>query len=106
MSTFYLMPSRPELGEKFTGYLQALFPGLDWSSANWGELAELLGEAATRHPDVYVVFREELPESEDPAAALAEGFGAEPGDTVIEVGPGGSTARRWQLCLAPRAAEV
>jgi len=110
VSTFYLLPSRPVLGERFAAYLETLFPGLNWSSAAWPELADLLGDLAARRSDVYVVFGEDLSHGEDPARALADGFGAEPGDEIIEVGPGDRPGEmrthRRQLgedCL-PRAA--
>jgi hypothetical protein len=101
MSTFYLLPPRPLLGARFAAYLRTLFPGLDWSAAGWPDLAELLGAAASHHADVYVIYREDLPEGEEPARALADGFGAEAGDEVVEVctgpTPGALTTRRWQL---------
>jgi hypothetical protein len=101
VSTFYLLPPRPLLGERFAGFLQSLFPGLDWDCSMRLNLAEALGDAASSHPDVFVVYREDLPEGDPPARALAEGFGAEAGDEVIEVRAGGSpgemTARRWKV---------
>ena len=101
MSTFYLLPPRPYLGERFAHYLQSLFPGLTWDSAAWGNLADGLAAAATCHADVYVVYREELPDGEDPARALADGFGAEPGDEVIELRaasrPGELAVRHWRV---------
>lgn len=97
MSTFYLLPPRPYLGERFASYLQGLFPGLRWDRAVWSNLADGLAAAATCQPGVYVVYREELPEGEDMERALADGFGAEPGDEVIEVRPGEPAARRWQV---------
>ncbi len=104
MSTFYLLPPRPYLGEHFAGYLQTLFPGLHWDRAVWANLAEGLAAAATCHPGVYVVYREELPEGEDPARALADGFGAEPGDEVIELRVAGRpdelAIRRWHINTA------
>jgi hypothetical protein len=101
VSTFYLLPPRPLLGECFAGYLQPLFPGLQWTSAACAELADTLTAVVVRRTDVYVVYREELPDGEDPARALADGFGAEAGDEVIEIGSGGKagewTACRWRL---------
>jgi hypothetical protein len=101
VSTFYLLPSRPILGERFAGYLQLLFPGLDWGTAAWPDLAELLGAAAARHRDVYVIYGEELPPGEDPNQILAEGFGAAAGDLVIQITPGSTpgdvTTRRWRV---------
>ena len=63
MSTFYLLPPRPCLGECFASFLQGLFPGLTWDHS---VLAETLTAAASRHADVYLVFPEELPEGEEP----------------------------------------
>ena len=103
MSTFYLLPPRPLLGEHFTGFLQKVFPGLSWDSLQHANLGEALG-AEVCHPDVFVVFREELPEGESPALALVDGFGAEAGDEVVEVRPGSRLgewmARRWRIGAA------
>jgi hypothetical protein len=100
MSTFYLLPTRPQLGRHFAAFLRQWFPGLDWPGRAWPDLAEALTAAAEGRPDVYVVYREDLPDGEDPARALADGFGAEAGDEVIEVlAEDGTavTARRWRL---------
>jgi hypothetical protein len=101
MSTFYLLPPRPLLGDRFADFLQTLFPGLDWDCDMRANLADALGEAACSRPGVFVVYREDLPDGEMPARALADGFGAESGDEVIEVRPGLSpremTARRWRV---------
>lgn len=99
MSTFYLLPSRPQLGEYFAAYLRMWFPGIDWQSRAWPHLAETLGGMAGDQPDVYVIYREDLPEGEEPAQALLDGFGAEAGDEVVEIVPEAErlTARRWRL---------
>jgi hypothetical protein len=100
MSTFYLLPPRPLLNARFADYLRTLLPGLD-CSPSCPDLVEVLNAEASRHPDVYVVHREDLPEGEEPAQALADGFGADAGDEVVEVctgpEPGGMNARRWHL---------
>jgi hypothetical protein len=105
VSTFYLLPPRPLLGERFASYLKTVFPGLDWSRSAWSELAEALGAVASRQPDVYVVHREDLPAGEETERALADGFGAEAGDEVIEVRPGSRpgelAAHRWRLGDGP-----
>lgn len=101
MSTFYLLPSRPLLGERLAGVLQSFFPGLDWNRTRWSELADTLGQAVVDRPDVFVVYREELPADEDPVTALTEGYGAVAGDEVIEVHTGATLdeihSRRWRL---------
>lgn len=101
MSTFYLLPPRPTVGEQFAGFLQHLFPGLQWDAAHRNHFADALGEAACAHPDVYVVYREDLPPGESAARTLVDAFGAEPGDEVVELrlaGRGGAwTAARWRV---------
>jgi len=104
VSTFYLLPPRPLLGERFATYLSGLFPGLSWDASRWLELADALTAAAAERPDVYVIHREELPEGEDAERALRTDFGAEDGDEIIEVHagarPGEVTAKRWLLRAA------
>jgi hypothetical protein len=100
MSLFYVLPPRPLLGEHFAAYLRSLFPGLDWDARARRDLAEVLATTASL-PDVYVVFREDLAEGETTHRALADGFGAETGDEVVEVKPGSRpgelVARRWAV---------
>jgi hypothetical protein len=100
MSVFYLLPPRPLLGDRIAALLHGLFPGLDWDSAARVGLVETLAAAAEGR-GVYVVYRDDLPGGEPPARALRDGFGAEPGDEVVEVRPVGRgeelTARRWRL---------
>lgn len=88
MARFYLLPSRAALGRQFNDFLSHAFPGLSWPRADWSDLAEALGNAATAQHDVFVVFREDLPEDMEPLAALTTDFGAEPGDDVIELQAG------------------
>jgi hypothetical protein len=101
VSTFYLLPPRPTLGDRVAQFLFTVLPGLDWDSAMRANLASAVAAAAEAHGDVHVVFRDDLPPGEAPAAALADGFGAEPGDEVVEVAPSGSsdglTSRRWSI---------
>lgn len=102
MSTFYVLPPRRILGARFAGYLGGIFPGLRWTTTAWNHLADTLTTTViANQSDVYVVHREELPEGEDTAQALAIGFGAEPGDEVVEVRPGTRLGemivRRWRM---------
>jgi len=94
MARFYLLPSRAALGRQFNDFLATAFPGLRYPSADWADLAEALGAAATAQRDVFVVFREDLPDVE-PVTALTDGFGAEPGDDVIEIHAG--SAQHWTV---------
>ena len=98
MSTFYVMPSRLLVGRLFGEFLTSLFPGLEWSTADWSDLVEALGAAVRFQPGVYVLFREDLT-CEDTALSLVQDFGAESGDQVIEVeaGEDGPSVRYWQM---------
>ena len=96
VSTFYLLPPRPLLGQQFATFLKGCFPGLHFSAAARSDLAEQLGATAQQHGDVFVVFREDLPEGADLRQTLVTDFGAAAGDDVVEV-PAGGAPRRWQL---------
>src|SRR5205814_6970269 len=87
MATFYVLPSRPQLGQRFAELLAGLFPGTAWPREDWQDLAEALGAAAVRRPDIYVVFAEDLPADQPLEPGLIDRFGAEPGDEVVEVRP-------------------
>jgi hypothetical protein len=104
MSTFYVLPPRPLLARHVCGLLHSVLPGLNWDPAVTSQLPDLVSGAAGSHPGVYVVYREDLPAGEPPERALADGFGAEAGDEVVEVragaGPGKLVARRWRVGAA------
>ncbi len=106
MSTFYLLPSRPLLGQRFAEFLQTVFPGQQWPREQWCDLAEALGATVARDGNVYVVYREDIPDGVALDEAMMREFGAAPGDEVIEVALGGRlavlTARRWRLEDGPR----
>lgn len=77
MSTFYLLPSRSSLEEYLAEVLKPLLPCV---ARQPSPLLEILESTVLLHPDVFVVYREELPEVEDLDHALRDGFGAETGD--------------------------
>jgi hypothetical protein len=101
MAVFYLLPPRPFLGDRCAGFLQDFFPGLDWDADARTQLADVFGAALAGRPDVFIVYREDLPAGETPARALTAGFGAEAGDEVVEIRPGKRpgelTAQRWRV---------
>lgn len=97
MATFYLLPSRLALGQRFGEFLAALFPALRWNRDAWPDLAESLGRAAETHPGVYIVFREDLADEHDPEESLVRDFGAEPGDDIIDVHAASMGTRRWRI---------
>ena len=52
--------------------------------------------------DAYLVFRDDLPDGERVARALADGYGAEDDDEVVEVRLGGRHGRGHRAALADR----
>ena len=100
MATFYLLPSRPLLGQRFGELLSSLFPGLNWGCGDWPDLAEALGANANRQ-DIFVIYREDLPDESPVSDSLTRDFGAEDGDAVVEVHAGASlhdlTVSRWAV---------
>ncbi len=98
MSTIYLMPPRPLLGRRFAEFLG--LANNRWRNDQLSDLGEAVGAAVQNHPDVYVVFREDLPEG-NLDEALLNCCGADPGDEVIYVNfchrSQEMTTRRWQL---------
>jgi hypothetical protein len=99
VSTFFVLPPRPLRARPYADFLKSLLPGLDWSHVTWGDLARTLEEVLDAGVDVFLVHREDFPEGEEPARALADGFGAEAGDEVVEIPAalGSAAVRRWRL---------
>ncbi len=100
MSTFYLLPPRAILADHLADWLSRALPGVEWDVACRRHLMEMVAAAACR-PGVHLVHRDELPAGEAPEAALIDGFGADPGDEVVEVRlsarPGDFASRRWRV---------
>lgn len=84
MATFYLLPPRTCLEDAVHGLFGKLLPGLPMPADAWESLTQYLAGIANWPDDVFLVPRDDLPEG-DPGAALAEGYGAEPGDRIVEV---------------------
>jgi hypothetical protein len=103
MAVFYLLPPRSFLGDRLAALVQGVLPGIDCDVAARLRLVEACLAALGDRADVFVVFRDELPAGEAPGRALVDSFGAEPGDEVVEVRPGGrpgeTVTSRWSIPL-------
>jgi hypothetical protein len=101
VAIFYVLPPSPLVADHLADYLGSWLPGLDWDEPTRLNLTEAIRAAASCRPDVYLVFREELPEGVATTEALIDAFGAEHGDVIIEVRSafheGYPAARRWQI---------
>lgn len=95
MATFYLLPPRACLERAVAELFGKLLPGLPLPADAWDGIVQHLAVAGG-WPDVFLVPKDELSESE-PASALADGYGAEAGDRVVDV----SLARPARTWLVP-----
>jgi hypothetical protein len=98
MATFYLLPPRACLEQATAELFGKLLPGLPLPADAWDVLARQFAASACWQPDVFLVPRDELPDG-DLGAALAECYGAEPGDRVVEVSLS-RPARTWAIGAA------
>jgi hypothetical protein len=90
MATFYVLPSRHLLGQRFGELLTSLFPGMSDTPWDWPDLAESLAALVEARGDGFVVYREDLDDDLSVKDALLRNFGAELQDEIIEIqfGPG------------------
>ncbi len=89
MATFYVLPPRHLVGQRFGDLLISLFPGTRFNREDWPELAEILTRSI-QGQGAYIVYREELDDDLSVRDALLRDFGAALDDDIIEVrfGPG------------------
>ena len=85
MAIFYLLPARGDLTRQWARYFRQWFPGLDEPGA---EFADLIAEMIAPQQGIHVVFADDLPDDGSVWEALEDGFGADPGDRVIDVRTG------------------
>jgi hypothetical protein len=104
MATFYLIPPRECLEQAVAEFLTRVLPGLPNDPSVADALLAAVEFEANRTGDVYLIHREDLPGGRDVVRDLVTGFGAEPGDAVVEIGTpaGGRTApvRRCTILTA------
>jgi hypothetical protein len=100
MHTFYLLPPRSVLTDHLADCVQSWLPGLNLAVADREQLFAC-AFAALPGENVFLVHREDLPAGERAEQALIDGYGASPGDEVIEVRPtarpGEFASRRWRI---------
>ena len=86
MSTFYILPPREVLESSLGDVLTRFLPGLPLPVDSWDIIAEKLASAASWPEDVFLIPRDDLPDSDSVSESLIDGFGAEVGDRAIEIG--------------------
>ncbi len=96
MATFYLLPPRECLEQAAAAFVARVLPGVPAPATLWEDLLALLTAGLA---ETFFIHREDLPGGDELADDLAAGFGAEPGDEVVEVGlatgPAPARVRRW-----------
>ena len=100
MARFYLLPPRSIVAECMARSLRLSLPSLPLPVHTVEDLLDVLQSSCEEEDEVFVLFREELPDGPDLEQALADGFGAEFGDEVTELrftANGQLTARSWRL---------
>jgi hypothetical protein len=85
MSTFYVLPARLVLGQRFGELLTSLFPDLRYTPWDWPDLAESLAGLIEAQGDAHVVYREDMDEKLTVKDALLRHFGAALDDEIIEI---------------------
>ncbi len=86
MATFYLIPPRECVEQAFADFLARVLPGVPVEHTVTESLLAAIEFDANRTGDVYLIHREDLPGHADPVRDLIAAFGAEAGDSVVEIG--------------------
>src|SRR6516162_11843928 len=103
IATFYVLPSRHLLGQRFGELLTSLFPRVRYTLWDWPDLAEYMAGLVESQSDTHVVYREDLDEiafgglagalGSDLKDVLMRHFGAAFDDEIIEIPIGASLAQ-------------
>lgn len=108
MATFYVLPSRHLLGQRFGELLTSLFPGALSTPGDRPDLAEALAALVEARADAHVVYHEDLDEELSVKDSLLQHCGAALDDEIIEIqfGPGLTQFfhQRWATETRPLAA--
>lgn len=108
MATFYVLPSRHQLGQRFSEMLISLFPETRHTPWDWPDLAGSVTALIEGQGDACVIYREDLDEHLSVKDALVRNFGAALNDEIVEVQFGAGLHQilhqRWATEAAPKTA--
>ena len=110
MATFYVLPSRHLLGQRYGEILSSLFPDVRFTPWDWPDLAESLAAVveAQGEGEACVVYREDMDEHLSVKEALLREFGATLADEIIEIQFGAGLTQflhqRWSTESVRKAA--
>jgi hypothetical protein len=104
MARFFVLPPRAVVADCMSRSLRLSLPGLPIPVHTVADLLDVLQSAYDEEMEVFVLFREDLPDGTDLDLALADGFGAEFGDEITELRlttQGQLAERSWRLETVP-----
>ena len=106
MATFYVLPARPLFEQMIDRLLAEWLPTVPGPVIPAEELTDLVRANAERKADIFIVYRDELPEGVNVIDGLRDAFGAENGDDITELhlAPNGQVrAKSFRLGLMAAA---
>jgi hypothetical protein len=108
MTTFYVLASRHQLGQRYCDILGSLFPDTAFSPWDWADLGESVAALIEAQGDACVVYREDMAEDLSVKESLLRDFGAALDDEIIEIYLGAGLTQfghqRWSTESPRRAA--
>lgn len=101
MATFYVIPPRECYEQAFQSFLNRYLPGMAIPGDLTAQMLENLQNTQACDGGCYLVHREDLSGQGSLAEQLRDGFGAEPGDVIVDValpvGQGASAQARRSI---------
>jgi hypothetical protein len=104
MADFLLLPPRPLVGEEIARLIRPYLPGVRVTARDCVRLLETVVEESRGR--AFLAHREDLPEGEDVATAIRDGFGADTGDRIVQVSIGARLGEPRVRILETDAVEV
>jgi hypothetical protein len=104
MARFYVLPPRSAVAECIARSLRVSLPGLPLPVQTVEDLLDVLQSSYDEEAEIFVLFREDVPDGVDLELALEDAFGAEFGDEVTELrlaAHGQLAASTWRLEYMP-----
>jgi hypothetical protein len=104
MARFYVLPPRSVVADCMARSLRLSLPGLPIPVYTMEDLLDVLQSSYDEEMEVFVIFREEVPDGMDLEIAMADAFGADCGDEITELrltAAGHLASRSWRLEAMP-----
>jgi hypothetical protein len=83
MADFILLPPRPVIGEEIARLIRPYLPAVRLTASDCIRFLEIVVEA--NRGRAFLVHRDDLPDGEEVATAIRDGFGADTGDRIVQI---------------------